>query len=156
MWEMARNPRVADSTTPHRIGEDSRIQRWRIATATVPKKDKRIVSTKQIIPKNSTKNINSVEEEEELEKDDDFDTGMIHVLTRILKVPLNHAIAQALRNDSVFEYHDFKHNGDYDINWVYEYQSISKQDTVALRAVNVYALYLSDNGDDEMAMDPTL
>ena len=27
MWEMARNPRVADSTTPHQIAEDSRIQR---------------------------------------------------------------------------------------------------------------------------------
>ena len=109
--------------------------------------------TKQIIPKNSTKNINSVEEEEELEEDDDFDTGMIHVLTRILEVPLNHAIAQALQNDSVFVYHDFKYNGDDDINWVYEYQSISKQDTVALRAVNAYALYLSGNGDNKTAMN---
>ena len=94
--------------------------------------------------------------EEELEEDDDFDTGMIHVLTRILKVPLNHAIVQALRNDTVFEYLEFKYHGDDDINWVYECKSISKQDTVALRAVNSYALYLSGNGDDEKAMDPTL
>ena len=105
---------------------------------------------------NSNKNVNSEEKEEELVEDDDFDTSMIHVLTRILEVPLNHAIAQALRNDSVFEYHDFKYNDDDDINWVYEYKSISKQDTVALRAVNAYALYLSGNGDVEMAMDPTL
>ena len=39
--------------------------------------------------------------QEELEEDDDFDTGMIHVLTCILEVPLNHAIAQALWNDTV-------------------------------------------------------
>ena len=45
--------------------------------------------------------IDNVKEEEVLEENDDFDTGMIHVLTRILNVPLNHAIAQALRNDRV-------------------------------------------------------
>ena len=59
---------------------------------------------------------NDNSEEEELEEDDDFDTSMIHVLTHILKVPLNHAIAQALRNDTVFQYLDFKYHGDDDIN----------------------------------------
>jgi len=81
---------------------------------------------------------------------------MIHVLTRILKVPLNHAIAQALRNDTVFEYLEFDNLGESDINWVYDLQSISKQDMVALRTVNAYALYLSDNGDNGKTMDPTL
>ena len=100
--------------------------------------------------------IDNAKEKEVLEEDDDFDTGTIHVLTRILKVPLNHAKAQTLRNDTVFGYIEFKYHGDDDINWVYEYKSISKQDTVALRAVNAYALYLSGNGNDEMARDPTL
>ena len=81
---------------------------------------------------------------------------MIHVLTHILKVPLNHAIAQALRNDTIFEYLKFKYHGDYDTNWVYMYKSISKQDTEATRANNAYLLYLSGNGDDKMAMDLTL
>ena len=69
---------------------------------------------------------------------------------------LKHAIAQALWNDTVFEYIEFKYHGDDDKNWVYECKSISKQDTVALNAVNTYTLYLSGNGNDEMAMDPTL
>ena len=100
--------------------------------------------------------IDNAKEEEVLEEDDDFDTGMIHVLARILKVRLNHAIAQALWNDTVFEYLELKYHGEDDINWVYEYKSTSKQDTVVLRAVNAYALYLSGNGDDKKAMDPTL
>ena len=100
--------------------------------------------------------IDNVKEGEVLEENDNFDTGMIYVLTRILDVPLHHAIAQALRNDTVFEYIEFKYHSNDDINWVYQYNSISKQDTIALRAVNAYALYLSGNGDDEKAMDPTL
>ena len=119
----------------------------------------KIVSTKEVISDHSIENTDSTDndnsEEEELKEDDDFNTGMIHVLTHILKVPLNHAIAQALRNDTVFKYLEFKYRGDDDINWVYEYTSISKQDTVALRAVNAYTLYLSGNGDDEKAMYPT-
>ena len=39
---------------------------------------------------------------------------------------------------------------------MYEYKSISKQDTLALKAINAYALYLSGNGDDEKVMDPIL
>jgi len=85
-WERNGEPQFADSTTPHRIMEDNRIQSWRIATVIVPIKDKRIVPTKEIISSSSIDNDNS--QEEELEEDDDFDTGMIHVLTRILDVPL--------------------------------------------------------------------
>ena len=54
-----------------------------------------------------------------------------------------------------FEYLEFKYHGDVDINWVYDFKAISKQDTVALRAINAYALYLSGNGDNEKAIDPT-
>ena len=134
--------------------EDKRIQSWRIATVIVPIKDKRIVPTKEVISSILIDNNNSLEEE--LEEDDDLDTGMIHVLTHILNVPLNHTIAQALRNDTVFDYLEFKYHGNDNINWVYQYKSISKQDTTALRTVNAYALYLSVNGNDKKAMDPTL
>ena len=125
-----------------------------IPTVIVSNKDKRIVLTKEII---STKKDDSKEEEkEEEEDDDDFDIGMIHVLTHILKVPLNYAIAQALQNNSAFEYLEFKYHSNNDINWVYNIKPISKQDTVALRAVNAYVIYLSVNSDNEKAMDPTL
>ena len=39
---------------------------------------------------------------------------------------------------------------------MYEYKSISKQDTIALSAVNAYSLHLSGNDDYEKTMDPTL
>ena len=74
--------------------EDNRIQSWRISTVIVSIKDKRIILTKEIISSISINNDNS--QEVELEENDDFDTGKIHVLTRILDVPLNHTIAQAL------------------------------------------------------------
>ena len=46
-------------------------------------------------------------------------------------------------------------SGNCNINWVYKIESITKQDAVALRAVNAYTIYLSVNGDDDMAMIQT-
>ena len=129
-WEITGMPEFANSSTPYRTMENNRIQSLSIAKVIATNQNTRIVSTKDIISSNLTKNNNS--KEKELEEHGDFDTGMIHVLTRILKVPLNHTIAQTLQNDSVFEYLDLENLGKSDINWVYDLQSISKQDTVTL------------------------
>ena len=112
------------------------------------------VSNKEIILSNFTKRNNSKEETGK-EENEDFDTVIIHVLTHILKVPLNHAIVQALWEDAIFEYLDFKNQGKNNINWISDLKSISKQDTVALRAVKSYAIYLSVNGGNIKVTDQT-
>ena len=125
----------------------------------------RIVSNKIVISNNLTRkdsnlNINNSKEGEEKKKKImiSMHAGMIHVWTHMLRVPLNRAIAQTLQEDTVVEYLDFKDLDENDINWVYEFKSITIQNTVVLRAVNayVYIIYLSVNGDNKKAMDSTL
>ena len=40
--------------------------------------------------------------------EEDFDDGMLHILTHISKVPLNHAIAQALQEYQIVIYGCFE------------------------------------------------
>lgn len=81
-------------------------------------------------------------------------TGMMYILTHILKMPLNHTVAMALQQESMFDYSGFVTMGMHDINWVYKLKFTTKQDTVVLRAANAYNLYLIDNGNSNKAMDP--
>ena len=79
--------------TPKLISLISKVETTTTTTTTVIHIEN--VSNKEIILSNFTKR-NSSKEETGKEEDEDFDTVMIHVLTHILRVPLNHAIVQAL------------------------------------------------------------
>ena len=62
----------------------------------------------------------------------------------------------ALQQELAFDYYSFVTFDVYHgTNRFYELASITKQDTVALRAVNASVIHLSVNGNNQKAMDPT-